>query len=115
MLACQTNDGKENEVKKDEFEKGTGKPKETPQEQFARMRGSMEERKPKAPPKTIAEHTVQSGDTLSGIALKYYGNAGESYWKVIYNANKELIGDNPNMIQIDMKLQVPELPADLKS
>ena len=34
-------------------------------------------------------HTVKSGDTLWGIAVKYYKNG--SQWKKIYNANKSAI------------------------
>ena len=67
-----------------------------------------------AKPKIIAEHTVADGETLSGIALKYYKSATRQYWEVIYEANKAVIGDNPGMIKIGSKLMIPELPADLK-
>lgn len=65
-------------------------------------------------PKIIAVHDVVKGDTLSGIALKYYGNAGEPYYMHIYNNNKGVIGDDPNMIMVGIKLQIFELPEDLK-
>lgn len=64
--------------------------------------------------KTIAEHKVVSGDTLGGIALRYYGNAAKPYWMVIYEANKAVIGDNPNMIKPGQVLKILELPAEMK-
>jgi nucleoid-associated protein YgaU len=67
-----------------------------------------------AKPKIIAEHTVVAGETLSGISLKYYKQTARPYWEVIYEANKAVIGDNPGMIKIGIKLAIPELPADLK-
>ena len=60
--------------------------------------------------KSIAEHTVEEGDTLSGIALKYYGSAAKELWMVIYNANKTVIGDDPNQIKPGQILKIPEKP-----
>lgn len=57
--------------------------------------------------KVVKKHVVVSGDTLSGIAKKHYGDAGK--YMVIYKANKELIGDNPDLIQPGMDLIIPEL------
>ena len=62
----------------------------------------------------LAEHVVKSGETLSSLALKHYGSAGESYWRLIYNANKETIGSNPGMIKAGAKLNIPVLPEELK-
>ena len=64
--------------------------------------------------KVIAEHTVGDRDTLSHLALKYYGHATKPYWMVIYEANKDLIGSNPNRVKVGLKLKIPELPADFK-
>ncbi len=50
-------------------------------------------------PKT---HTVVSGDTLSGIAKQY----GKSSWKEVYEANKAIIGDDPNKIRVGMELDI---------
>ena len=50
-------------------------------------------------PKT---HTVASGDTLSSIAKKY----GKADWKEVYNANKDVIGDDPNKIRVGMELKI---------
>ena len=38
----------------------------------------------------LMKHTVTKDDTLSSIALKYYGHATEKYWKIIYNFNKQI-------------------------
>ena len=60
--------------------------------------------------KFIAEHTVEEGETLSGIALKYYSSASKDMWMVIYNANKNVIGDDPNLIKPGQVLKIPEKP-----
>lgn len=39
-------------------------------------------------------YVVKNGDTLSGIASKYGMN-----WKNLYNKNKSVIGNNPNLIK----------------
>ncbi len=53
------------------------------------------------------EYTVQSGDSLSAIALKFYGNA--AYWEAIYKANRQRIGDNPSLIRVGQVLTIPKL------
>jgi len=57
---------------------------------------------------------VVAGDTLGALALKYYGKASKDYWMLIYEANKAVIGDNPNLIKAGMVLKVPHLPEELK-
>jgi len=57
--------------------------------------------------KEVKKHKVAAGDTLSAIAKKYYGDAGK-YMK-IYEANKDLIGDNPDMIKPGQELIIPKL------
>ncbi len=59
--------------------------------------------------KYIAEHTVESGESLSFIAKKYYDSGARENWMQIYEANKELIGDDPNMIQPGQVLNIPRL------
>ncbi len=49
-------------------------------------------------------HTVKRGDTLWGIAKKYYGN-GAQYTK-IYNANRDKI-KNPNLIYTGQVFTIP--------
>lgn len=53
-------------------------------------------------------YTVKAGDTLSGIALSYYGNY--SMWKDIYEHNKATVS-NPNMIYQGQILVLPAKPA----
>lgn len=53
------------------------------------------------------EYTVQPGDTLSAIALKFYGNA--AYWKEIYKANRKTIGNDPSLIKVGQRLTIPKL------
>jgi LysM repeat protein len=49
-------------------------------------------------------YTVRSGDTLSGIAAKFYGNPAR--WTWIYAANRAKIR-NPNSIYIGERLTIP--------
>lgn len=53
-------------------------------------------------PKT---YTVKKGDCLWNIAKKYYGSG--SKYTVIYNANKSVIGSNPNLIYAGQVLTIP--------
>ena len=63
----------------------------------------------KAAPEYIGEYTVVAGDSMGAIAAKYYGSAVEEKWMAIYEANKELIGDNPRLIQPGQTLKIPKL------
>ncbi len=62
------------------------------------------------PAKYVAEHTVAADETLSHIALKYYGSAVKDKWMLIYEANKAVIGDDPGRIRPGQVLKIPELP-----
>lgn len=53
------------------------------------------------------EYTVVSGDNLSFISKKFYGSA--NHWKAIYEANKEVIGDNPSLIRVGQVLTIPKI------
>jgi nucleoid-associated protein YgaU len=57
----------------------------------------------------IGEYTVVAGDSMGAIAAKYYGSAVEEKWMAIYEANKELIGDNPTLIHPGQTLKIPKL------
>lgn len=76
------------------------------------LRRSAGKSKAKEAPKYIAQHKVVAGDTMSGLALKYYGSAVRDKWMHIYEANKELIGDNPAFIKVGQTLNIPEPPED---
>jgi nucleoid-associated protein YgaU len=50
-------------------------------------------------------YEVQPGDTLLTISEQFYGDATQ--WQKIYDANKDVIGDNPDSLKIGMRLQIP--------
>lgn len=51
-------------------------------------------------------HTVASGDTLSHIARRFYGDAGK--WNAIYQANRDQL-DDPDLIRPGQVLKIPAL------
>ncbi len=64
---------------------------------------------PEAAPETAREavvYEVKSGDTLSHIAKKFYGNA--SHWEIIANANTDVL-PNVKKLRPGMKLRIPQL------
>lgn len=56
-------------------------------------------------PAASQTYTVVRGDCLWNIAKKFYGNG--SKYTVIYNANKGVIGGNPNLIYPGQVLTIP--------
>lgn len=52
-------------------------------------------------------YTVQPGDFLSAIALKFYGDGSEASWHRIYDANRDMIGDDPTQLTPGMILIIP--------
>jgi LysM repeat protein len=54
--------------------------------------------------KSVARYVVQPGDTLSGIADQFALRGG---WRALYAANRQVIGSNPNLIQIGTVLMLP--------
>jgi nucleoid-associated protein YgaU len=50
-------------------------------------------------------YTVDSGDNLSAIAKQELGDANR--WREIYDLNKDVIGNNPDLIQPGMELKLP--------
>jgi LysM repeat protein len=49
-------------------------------------------------------YTVQAGDTLYGIAQRYWGNG--NYWPSLYQANRSKIS-NPNLIYVGQVVAIP--------
>ncbi len=60
--------------------------------------------KPEEPEEKGEIYEIVSGDTLGGIAKKYYGSAGK-YMK-IFEANRNIISD-PNKIYPGQKIRIP--------
>ncbi len=50
-------------------------------------------------------YEIKSGDSLSLIAKRYYGDP--MAYKRIYEANKEVIGDNPDKIYPGQQIRIP--------
>jgi len=64
---------------------------------------------PVPPPKQDRWHVVQPGENLTVIAQAYYGSEHEAHWITLYNFNRELIGENPDLLQVGMELLIPDL------
>lgn len=60
---------------------------------------------PAAPP-VASTYVVQSGDTLSRIAAKVYGDSKK--WPAIYNANRAALPSGPQGIKVGQTLQIPK-------
>lgn len=67
--------------------------------------GSSRRAQPSAGDGRTRRYTVESGDTLSRIAERYYGEP--SKWRLIYEANRDTIS-NPDLIYPGQELQIPE-------
>lgn len=60
---------------------------------------------PTAPPFTGPTHTVAEGETLRTIAEQEYGNG--DLWRRIFDANRDIVGDNPDSIKVGQTLRIP--------
>jgi nucleoid-associated protein YgaU len=72
----------------------------------ARERFEEEQQKKEEKAKIKQVYVVKSGDSLSKIAKELMGDAKR--WPEIYELNKELIGDDPNLIHPGQELKIPE-------
>ncbi|MFQ5571943.1 MAG: peptidoglycan-binding protein LysM [Rhodothermales bacterium] len=61
----------------------------------------------KEPEPAFTFYTIQSGDSLSKIARRYYGNATK--WPALFEANREVIED-PDLIYPGQQIRVPVNP-----
>ena len=52
-------------------------------------------------------YTVNSGDSLGAIAIKFYGDV--SKFPLIFEANRGILS-SPDMIRVGQRLTIPELP-----
>ncbi|MDH3894515.1 MAG: peptidoglycan-binding protein LysM [Chromatiales bacterium] len=65
---------------------------------------------PPPPPEVKVEYyEIQRGDTLSGIAKKYYGDPMQ--YKALFEANREVIED-PDKIYPGQKIRIPKKTAN---
>lgn len=79
--------------------------KEKPKADFSDVQsGSSTSSPEEKPADTARTYTVKSGDSLSAIAKREYGDASE--WRAIYEANRDQI-DNPDLIQPGQELKIP--------
>jgi len=60
---------------------------------------------PPAPPETT--YVVQPGDTLYGIAQRFYGDG--KLWTVIYDFNRDRI-PSPQAMRVGTELRIPARP-----
>jgi nucleoid-associated protein YgaU len=100
------------------FDKLSGKKDEKPKADFSNVQsGSSSTAAQPAPPAPIPTpastvgtmgtdqtYTVVSGDSLSKIAKRYYGDANQ--WHRIHEANRDQI-KNPDLIHPGQKLRIP--------
>lgn len=82
------------------------KPAARPAQPAAQVAPPIAQPAPKPAAPVSEQYTVKSGDSLSKIAKAHYGDALK--WHQIYDANKALIGDNPDMIQPSQVLKLPK-------
>lgn len=81
--------------------------KEKPKADFSNVQsGSSTRPDSSAQPGAAAQrsYTVKSGDTLSAIAKREYGDAAQ--WKRIFEANRDKI-DDPDLIHPGQELKIP--------
>ena len=63
---------------------------------------------PSPPPPAQETYTVQPGDTLSSIAVMFYGDATE--WRAIFEANRDRI-TSAESLQVGVSLRIPPRPT----
>lgn len=72
------------------------------------------ERAPRGPAdgKTASGVTYQvvSGDTLTGLAHRFYGRA--ALWRIIVDANREALGEDGSRLRAGMTIVIPPTPAE---
>ena len=67
--------------------------------------GSSTAPTPRAAAPAPRTYTVVKGDSLSRIAKSIYGSADK--WRMIYDANKIVIGNNPDLIKPGQVFTIP--------
>jgi ABC-type nitrate/sulfonate/bicarbonate transport system substrate-binding protein len=86
-------------------------PQETAVQNNLKARPAREEAKSvSVPAAKPGQYTVETGDTLSYLALKYYGD--QYKWEKIYEANKQTMR-NPHSLYVGQKIMIPFLDGKL--
>src|SRR3712207_3340275 len=62
---------------------------------------------PEQPATGMPSYVTSEGDTLRSVAERVYGDAEQ--WQVLYDANRNLIGDDPDPLRAETTLQIPPL------
>lgn len=58
------------------------------------------------PESEVTTYTVKAGDNLSKLSVMFYGDRFQ--WKKIYQANRDTIGSNPNLIYVGQTFVIPD-------
>lgn len=86
-------------------------PPETAVQSNLKTRAAEEEAKSvSVPAAKSGQYTVETGDTLSYLALKYYGD--QYKWEKIYEANKQAM-KSPHSLYVGQKIIIPLLDGKL--
>jgi nucleoid-associated protein YgaU len=78
-----------------------------PKADFSNVQSGVESTAPVVDAPAAQTYTVASGDSLSKIAKKVYGNA--NHWREIFDANRDQL-DNPDLIKPGQVLKIPAAP-----
>lgn len=65
-----------------------------------------------SPTPLVGVHRIRPQDTLSDLAIRYYGD--ENLWSRIYNANRDVIGRNPHVLTIGINIVIPPPPSRIE-
>lgn len=55
------------------------------------------------------KHVIEPGDSLWNLSERYYGDG--RFWPLIYENNREVIGDEPTSLTVGTELVIPNLPS----
>lgn len=101
----------------DKFQKGAKELKEREAAAAASQMGSVVDSVPgmaAAAKQEPIKHVWTREDTYASLAQKFYGSFKEPYWRLIYEHNKDIIGNHPNDIRLGLEIEIPPLPEELK-
>jgi len=62
----------------------------------------------------LKTHTITPNETLSGLALHFYGHATPEYWNLIIQANKAELGEDVKNYKPGKTIKIPKLPDSMK-